>query len=94
MLAWILATSRDPAVYEPRTALGLAKEGVALKGQEPLQLDTLAVAHAALGEFEQALELERRALTLARAGRPELVPTLQSRIDSFQSKRPVGGPGQ
>ncbi len=90
-LAWVLATSNDRSQRNPAEALRWAKEAVALAAEDdPAPLDTLAVAHAAAGEFSQALELEERALKLARSGsRRDIVPLLQSRIESFQNKRPT-----
>jgi tetratricopeptide (TPR) repeat protein len=95
-LAWVLATSSDPSVRNPREAVRWAKEAVAVTGEkDPACLDVLAIAHAALGEFDQALELEEKAVKAARAGgRREMLPVLQSRIEAFRDKRPlVAGPG-
>jgi tetratricopeptide (TPR) repeat protein len=89
-LAWVLATSEEPSLRNPREAIRWAKEAVSLAGQDdPSQLDTLAVAHAALGDFERAMELEQKALKLARSSRQDIVPLLESRIESFRNKRPI-----
>jgi tetratricopeptide (TPR) repeat protein len=89
-LASILATARDRSLRNPSEALRWAKEAVALTGEnDPAHLDTLAVAHAALGEFARAVELEQRALKLAARGNQHMVPQLESRLKDFQNKRPI-----
>jgi len=72
-LAYLLASSQDPQVRDPETALRLAKkvvsstlvldaESTRLPSQEPAYLDTLAEAYHASGDSRQAIFIQRRAL--------------------------------
>jgi tetratricopeptide (TPR) repeat protein len=89
-IAWLLAMAGDPALRNPAEALRWAKEAVALTGgKDPAHLDTLAVAHAELGEFELAVEVEQRALDLAAKVDPNLVSSLRSNLQRFQNKQPL-----
>jgi tetratricopeptide (TPR) repeat protein len=90
-LAWVLATSSDPSVRNGREAVRWAKEAVALTGEnDPACLDVLAIAHAALGEFDQALAVEEKAVKAARStGRQDIIPQLQTRMEAFRNKRPL-----
>jgi Zn-dependent protease with chaperone function len=55
-LAWMLATDKDPAIFQPQKALILAKEAASLK-PEPVILDTLAEAFYVNGRPEMALKI-------------------------------------
>ena len=63
--AWLLATCPEPEYYRPSTAKELATRAVDLAGPSLAALEALAAAHAALGEFEQAIDKQRQALELA-----------------------------
>lgn len=55
-LAWLLATSDDDAVRDPAEALRVIESLLeALDRESPVLLDTLAAAHAANGDFAEAL---------------------------------------
>jgi tetratricopeptide (TPR) repeat protein len=60
-LAWLLATAKEPDLFQPQKALELAQKAAALK-PEPMILDTLAEAYLANGRPDKALEVIRRAL--------------------------------
>ncbi len=65
-MAWILATSPDPAIRDGARALDLAKSAVELsKGQELRALDALAAASAETGDFSTAIEVTEQASTMA-----------------------------
>jgi tetratricopeptide (TPR) repeat protein len=65
-LAWLLATSPDPAIRGAEEALRLAGRAVELTGgRDPKVLDTLAAAQAAAGHFDEAVRTQRRAIELA-----------------------------
>lgn len=65
-LAWLLATSPDPAIRGAEEALRLAGRAVDLTGgRDSKVLDTLAAAQAAAGQFDDAVRTERRAIELA-----------------------------
>lgn len=52
----MLATDKDPAIFQPQKALILAKEAASLK-PEPVILDTLAEAFYVNGRPEMALKI-------------------------------------
>ena len=66
-LAWAFATSPEPQILDPEEAMGIAQH-VALemtKQQDPLSLDTLAAALAAIGQYSQAVQAAQAAIRLA-----------------------------
>jgi tetratricopeptide (TPR) repeat protein len=80
-LAWHLATVSDPKWRDARRALDLARRSCqATSYGEPGRLDTLAVAHAALGEFDQAVHWLDQALALT----ARLSPTLREQLDQHR----------
>jgi tetratricopeptide (TPR) repeat protein len=61
-LAWVLATCPVDQMRDGATAMRLAEQANQLAAStDPLILDTLAVAHAECGDFEQALAVIQRA---------------------------------
>jgi Flp pilus assembly protein TadD len=67
-LAWLLATTDDPAVRDGREAVSLAESACAKTTATLARcLDTLAAAYAAAGDLERAQATEARAVALARA---------------------------
>jgi tetratricopeptide (TPR) repeat protein/mono/diheme cytochrome c family protein len=65
-LSWILSTSPDPKIRNPKEAITLAEHAAALTGRRnPSVLDTLGAAYAADGHFEQAAQAARAAFDLA-----------------------------
>ncbi len=95
-LAWLLATSPDPAVRDPEEALRyarLAEEAGA--PDDPAILDTLAAAHAAAGRFGAARDLLRRAVRLAVAdGDEDLARDLRARLALYRAGRPYVQPAR
>ncbi len=73
-VAWIQATHKDPAIYNPGSALAHAEKAVELARDEKLRahayyphfLDTLAIAQSANGQFDVAIETAALALKLCR----------------------------
>jgi Flp pilus assembly protein TadD len=73
--AWLLVTSKDEAVYNPRRALELARKAVRLRLDETNFQGTLAVALAATGfdkEAEAALSEAQRLGRINGNSNPEL----------------------
>jgi len=65
--AWRLATSVDSKLRDGPTAVILAEKAVAAtKRQDPNILDTLAAAYAEVGQFANAIRIQREALVLER----------------------------
>jgi TPR repeat protein len=63
-LAFLLATSTDANVRNPKEAIVTAQKAVDASGENPSCLDTLATAYYEAGKPDKAAEAERRALTL------------------------------
>jgi tetratricopeptide (TPR) repeat protein len=67
-LAWIRATSPDPALHDPAEAIALAEAAVsATNGSNPGVLDTLAAAYASAHRFRAAARVAQRAEKIAAA---------------------------
>ena len=66
-LAWMYATSINPKLQKSSKALQYASAAYKITdGQSPEIIDTLAAAHAANGNFEKAVELQKEAIKLAK----------------------------
>lgn len=78
-LASLLATAPDKSLRQPARAIVLAEKANNLTGDKVAAiLDTLAAAHAAVGQFKSAAATAARALTLARAaGEVALISSLE-----------------
>jgi tetratricopeptide (TPR) repeat protein len=64
-LAWLYATCDDPKYRDPRAALEHAQLAVKLsQWKEWNSIDTLAEANFANGDYQEAVEVEKRALAL------------------------------
>jgi rhomboid protease GluP len=64
-LAWLYATCDDPKYRDPKAALAHAQRAVELtQWKEGESIDTLAEAHFVNGDFQQAVEIQKKALVL------------------------------
>jgi Flp pilus assembly protein TadD len=88
-LAWILATSDDDAVRNPKDAIAFAERAAGLTGRKnPSILDTLAAAYAAAGQFEPAAQAEREAFDLASdANASDMAIEFLKRLDLYRAKK-------
>jgi tetratricopeptide (TPR) repeat protein/multisubunit Na+/H+ antiporter MnhF subunit len=87
--AWILATSRDPAVRDGVAALALAERVPRLASASPLAWSALAAANAEVGRFSEAVRAAERAVAVARAaGDAATVEILQKRLATFRAGQP------
>ncbi|MDG2207834.1 MAG: tetratricopeptide repeat protein [Pirellulales bacterium] len=85
-LAWLQATCPDPTFRNGERSLANAKKALALFANENyFVLDTLAAAHAELGQFDEAIELQQKAVGKAP---PQATSPLQSRLQLYRSKQP------
>ena len=67
-LAWLLAVKKNSTSHNPREAVLFAQQACRLTNDsEPAVLDTLAVAYAANGQFNEAVNTAQKALNLARS---------------------------
>ncbi len=89
--AWVLATSSNDTLRNGNAALPLAEHAVQLtSAHEPALLGTLAAVYAETGHFDQAVELERRAIELAtQKGNATLAQSLIARLALFQNRTPI-----
>ncbi len=88
--AWVLCTHSDEKERDASLALELAEQATqATHGRELIFLDTLAAAHANLGQFDEAVSISRRALELA-AGPSQsgLRAGIQRRLALYESRQP------
>ncbi|MGA3068378.1 MAG: tetratricopeptide repeat protein [Tepidisphaeraceae bacterium] len=88
-LAWILATLPPFAGGDPDRAVILARRACELtRAGDPDYLDTLAVAYAADGRFDDATATTEKAITLARsAGHTDFVQKMESRLELYRAGR-------
>lgn len=86
--AWILSTS--PEVLDAKRAIQLASQACKQTGErQPNYLDTLATAYAADGQFELAIQTEKKAIEITEAN-PQLaeISELRQRLALFESGKP------
>ncbi len=88
-LAWILATGPDK-INDPIRAVELAEKACQLeKFAVPDSLDTLAVAYAAVGQFEQARQTANKAIEKALImGNDRLVKEVKVRLKLYENNQP------
>jgi len=86
-LAWMLATSRSADQKAREEAVALAERAVKLtKQSDPAVLDTLGVAYAAAGKFDEAIRITRAALA---AGPGEaLAADIRARLALYLTRTP------
>ena len=70
-LAWLLAAAPDARLRNGPAAVALAEEACRASGDSPQCFDTLAMACAEAGRFDEAVAAEQKAIALARAARNE-----------------------
>lgn len=88
-LAWILATTTDADLHDPKKAVAYASKAVRLTdGQEPNFLFTLSAAYAASGRREPAIQNAQKALPLAQQlGRQDLVQLIEKHLQQLSGGR-------
>lgn len=90
-VARALAAAPDPAVRDGAEALVLARRAAELAGpRQPVVLDTLAMACAEAGRFDQAATFGRQAVAAAQAGGAwEDAAEMQQRLDQYEQHQPA-----
>ena len=89
--AYALATSLDTDGRDGAKAVQIAEQVVSRQPSEsPEFLDTLAVAYAEAGRFDDAVRVGKRALALFEAkGEPVGVEASREHLALFEARRPV-----
>ena len=86
-IAWLRATAKDLSVRDPEKALAYARLAMeASGGKNPYILDTLAEAHYVNQEFDEAIEVEEKAI--------EMDPDnefFRSQLKKFQEAKRIKG---
>ena len=86
-LAWMLATSRLADQNAKEEAVVLAERAVKLTNQpDPAVLDTLAVAYAGVGKFDEAIKTSRSALAAGPGG--SLADDIRARLALYLTGTP------
>ena len=91
-LARLLATAPDARVRDGRRALAIA-EGL-LKGRASTQLgETLAMALAEIGQFEQAVQVQKDVMTvIERGGLPDQGGVMAANLKLYENRKPSRTP--
>jgi protein O-mannosyl-transferase len=89
-LAQVLASDENPQVRDGQTAFALASKANALTGgAQPVMLDTLAMAYAELGAFDDAKNAAQEALELDTAyNATNDLPDIRERLQLYQNHQP------
>ena len=89
-LARVLAADENPQIRNGTEALVLATQASRLAGPaHPVALDTLAMACAEAGRFDEAVQIEQKAVNLARAaGQKDDAVLMQQRLELYQKHQP------
>jgi Flp pilus assembly protein TadD len=89
-LAWIRAASADEQERNGQEAVEWAEKACALTNhQNPIYLDTLGVAYAEAGRFEDAVRVGRKAVELATAARNAAqAEKYRRRVELYEWKQP------
>jgi Tfp pilus assembly protein PilF len=93
-LAWLLATLAPAEGGDPARAVTLAQRACELtNNREAPYLDTLAVAYAATGRFNDAITTAQQAIGLARsAGQTQVVREIEARLELYRAGRAYRAP--
>jgi tetratricopeptide (TPR) repeat protein len=89
-LAMLLSSCPEESIRNGQQAVALAQEAVRLSnGQEPIPLDTLASAYAETGQFQEAVQTEKKAIDLAaRQNNLKWLDTFNKKLQLYQTNKP------
>ena len=85
-LSALLASSPDAEVRNPKRALEIIGKDRGIYELNPIAWEIRAAAHAHLGEFDEASDLEKRAIRMAKALHWNTAP-LEARLAAYQGKK-------
>jgi hypothetical protein len=85
-MAYVLAAADNPSIHDANKAVELAQDACKLTGyKEPAILDTLAIAYAAAGKFDDAIIRAKQAIDAAKARRQEkLALEIEGRLELYR----------
>ena len=85
-MAYVLATADNPSIQDANKAIEFAQRACKLTGyKEPVMLDTLSIAYAAAGKFDDAIIRAKQAIDAAKARRQEeLAPAIEGRLELYR----------
>jgi tetratricopeptide (TPR) repeat protein len=89
-LAWVLATKDEVTAEDANSAIKYALRACELTSyKEAAPLDTLAVANAAAGRFDEAVKAAKQAIETARAnGQESAIGEMQKRLKLYEAGQP------
>ncbi len=83
-LAWFLATHKQAEFYDPNEAIRIASRACEHTNyQDPVIMDTLALAYGAAGKYDKAIDLAEKALNLVKTNE-QLKAKIQEHLNSFK----------
>jgi Tfp pilus assembly protein PilF len=90
-LAWLLATGPN-RLRDGAGAVRHATRACELAGwRDPVDIEVLAAAHAAAGDFDRAVEYQQKALSVPGYAR-QMGPSVRDRVDLYRRKMPYYDP--
>ena len=91
-LARVLAASPDAGVRDGARALRLAQQAISIQRRTEM-LETLAMAHAELGQFEEAISWQNQALqAVEQIGHEPYLAHLRQNLDRYRQGTPCRAP--
>ena len=90
LTANLLAAAEDPKARNGAEALAMAESLLKRTGgEQPAALDALAMANAELGKFDEAVQLQQKAVKIVETNGPkEDLAVMQKRLESYQKHQP------
>ncbi len=86
--AWLLATCPDDSIRDGKKALALAQKACELtKWRDWQKLDALAAAAAETGDFNKAIDYQKRALAM-NEGTPKARQEMKERLSLYEQHKP------
>ena len=88
-LAWLLATTKNEQLRDGKKAVELATRACELtEFKAAPYLDTLAGSHAALGNFDEAVKWQRKAIESPDAFAPSDLEQARERLKLYEDRKP------
>jgi tetratricopeptide (TPR) repeat protein len=90
LTANLLAAATDPLARNGAESYALAENLLKQTGsQQPVALDTLAMADAEIGKFEEAVKLQQKAIKIIETtGSQDDLQVMQNRLEAYQNNQP------